>query len=442
MTKNLIIPLAAMTLLYLGCSKSKNSDNGPQNNTPAPIKIEIVSGSGQTDTVGLSLASPIVIKVTQNGSPVVGYGVEFQASGCNRDLVLNAITQADGTAGYLWRLAGDVGQQTLKAYAINAKGQKVDSASATSTAIAAPSGWQYGACAFQGGAPVLAFCKISTGRIFVCYGGKSYIRYSDDNGASWLALSSPGNTHQWSWILSSPTDELFAFAAREGTFYSKDAGQTWTQLSTPPFNLESINTGICTPGGKLVVTTKNDVSVSADKGQTWTKTAFTGFNPPNTSGGDEDFASPAEDQSGNLYVAGRESGTIYQSNDNGKTWLPVAKKTFSELDFGLYVDSNNWFYESRWDSNGGIYISKDQGATYSQVVNAPNTFLDLFSIQSDGKYYYEYGPVGLYQTSNLAVHARIIHDFATPQPAPYIVANNGNVLIAYNNDMFILYLQK
>jgi hypothetical protein len=61
MTKNFITSLGLVCLLLLGCSKKNDSGNGPTTTT-APVKIQIVSGSGQTDTVGLQLANDVVVK--------------------------------------------------------------------------------------------------------------------------------------------------------------------------------------------------------------------------------------------------------------------------------------------------------------------------------------------------------------------------------------------
>jgi len=443
MKKNLIIPLATIIVLYLGCSKSNNSDNGPKNNTPAPVKIEIVSGSGQADTVGLQLANLIVVKVTQNGNPVAGYNVEFQGSGCNQDLTLIETTQADGTTSYVWRLAGDVGQQTVKAYALNAQNQKVDSATATGTGIAPGPGWHNSACSIVGGLTVAAICKLSTGKLFACYPGKAYMRYSDDNGASWYAVTNLGNSHFFTWVQSSYSDELYAFAINEGIFYSKDAGQTWTQLSSPPFSTANISAGICTPNGKLIITTPGDVSVSLDKGQTWARTPSSGFPVPGANGGDdEDFGSPTEDKSGNLYVAGREGGTIYESTDNGGTWSAISKPQ-GEDDFGFYVDNNNWYYKVIGGSpNAGLYLSKDNGATYTELFSAPFYFLHLFSIQSDGNYYFENVFTGLYQSTGITASVKLISSIRTQTNAPYIVAKNGNVVTGYDGNLFITYLNK
>jgi hypothetical protein len=110
MYKNLITLLAAPCILFFGCSKSKQSD--VHTNPPVPVKIELVSGSGQADTIGKLLTDLIVVKVTKNGSPLSGYKVQYQGSGCNDDRLDQFMTKPDGTAADGWFLGGDVGQQT------------------------------------------------------------------------------------------------------------------------------------------------------------------------------------------------------------------------------------------------------------------------------------------------------------------------------------------
>ena len=124
MQKNLIFSLSIFCLIYFSCSKSKSP--GPQINTTSSIKIELVSGSNQVDTIGRPLANPIVIKITQNGIPLNNYGVLYEGSGCNAERLDEFSTAADGTAQYNWWLASDVGAQTLTIVAMNAKNQKVD----------------------------------------------------------------------------------------------------------------------------------------------------------------------------------------------------------------------------------------------------------------------------------------------------------------------------
>jgi len=437
MTKTPVITLAAITLLYFSCSKSNNSDNGPKNITPAPIKIEIVSGSGQTDTIGHPLANSIVVKVTQSGQPLSGYVVQFQGSGCNKDDITTINTQADGTASFLWWLAGDSGTQTLKAYAVNAQNQKADSTSITATALATSGpGWHFAACTVPRAYSAAAICKGSTGRLFAVWNGaKAYLRYSDDNGISWNALTSLGNTHAFIGLLCSKTDELFAFAA-DGTYYSADAGKTWTNNGTIPFG--GSTSAVCTPAGLLMVADQHSaLYISKDKGKTWTTYGLTTFP------GESSFNWPAEDANGNLYVVGQESGTLYKSADNGTTW--VALPHTNQKVFAFYIDDNNNFYLSRSEpGTGGIYISKDGGSTYSLLTGYSNIFIDNMSVQSDGNFYYTYLQLGIYEAPGISAPVKRIFDYVNNfgEDAPYVVAKNGSMVTGEVAEAFIKYYVK
>jgi hypothetical protein len=411
MNKNLITSLLLLCTLYFSCSKSKQP--GPQDAGTNTIKITLVSGSGQTDTVGQTLLSPIVIKVTQNGAPVSGYTVQFTGSGCNSDRVDLASSKSDGTISYNWSLAGDIGPQTLKAYAINSQNIKVDSVTAMGTGVAPGSGRHYSACSVQLGYMPTSFCKLSTGRLFVSYGGLE-LRYSDDNGASWNLVASLGKTHNLQFVLSSPTDELFAFSVGDGIFYSSDAGATWTIINANPFNIQGPFSAVCTPSGKLLVADGETINISLDKGKTWAA--------PAASFGDTQIGSPTEDKNGSLYVVGEETQTIFKSTDNGVTWT-IPHPT--ERDFAIYVDNNNTFYRST--TGGGIYISKDNGVTYTQLVNAPNELIENMSVQSDGNFYYDLLVKGLYvvKGTNQAQH---LDDNESSVPTVYILSKNNNIV--------------
>jgi hypothetical protein len=444
MYKNLPFLPFLISILFFSCSKD-NKQPTPQNNNSNAIQIALISGGGQTDTIGRQLTTSVTVKVSQNGKPVSGYNVLFQGSGCNADLTHTFTTATDGTAGIYWSLAGDVGPQTMKAIVLNSQNQKIDSVTATATGLAPGTGWHFSACtpfAYQAN----SFCKLSTGRLFTSIiTGKTSLRYSDDNGMSWNAVKSLGNSHVFQYVISTPADEIFAFTEGEGTFYSSDAGQTWTTLSAQPFNNDNISVATYTPTGKLMVTSQSHaLSISLDKGKTWTTPALNLFTPLNSTSPDESFNDPLEDKNGNLYVVGQESETIYKSADGGKSWSPISRQV-NEFDFALYIDNNNEFYKSRSDDvSGGIYVSKDNGVTYpTMLYSSPNAFIENMSVQSDGNFYFVDRALGLYQATGVSTPLKRIYDNVVPGIAiPYIVAKNNNVITVNLGFNLIAYYKK
>jgi hypothetical protein len=431
MHKNLITPLVLICTLYFSCSKK--SQPAPQNGGTNSIKISLVSGNNQTDTIGYHLPNAIVVKVTQNGTPLSNYGVLFEGSGCNADRMDEFPTQADGTSSYNWFLAGDIGQQTMKIFAVDENNKKVDSITINSTAIAPGSGgWHTSACTYPFGFVITAICKSGTGRLFTTLsGGPAYLRYSDDNGVSWYSVKALGNTHRFETVTASSTNEVFA-AADDGNFYSADNGQTWTSLPVQGFDTYNVSGLTFTASGKIFTSTQlNSIYVSSDKGKTWTVTPATAFTTPNRTGGDGNFACPSEDKNGNLYILAKESGTIYKSTDAGKTW---AYLNFPNDRFeSLFIDKNNWFYTSVNGSQPyGIYISKDNAVTFNLLSSTTDGFNENISVQSDGNLYYNYNfniaNSGLYRMNGATGPSKYIFYIEGSSPISYIVAGNNNVI--------------
>src|ERR1700744_5421139 len=139
MSRNLTpLLLFAFLLFFIGCSKDKPTS---PNNSSNSVKIEIVSGNNQSDTIGRQLSVPIVVKVTQNGAPLSGVYVKFHGTGCDSDGDFEIATNAAGTASYLVSLTGDVGQQNFKAYATDANDKNIDSVSFICTGLEPGAGW-------------------------------------------------------------------------------------------------------------------------------------------------------------------------------------------------------------------------------------------------------------------------------------------------------------
>jgi len=193
----------------------------------------------------------------------------------------------------------------------------------------------------------------------------------------------------------------------------------------------------------LVTAQSHPLSISLDKGKTWTALPPNLFNTPSiTSDGDE-FNDPIEDKNGNLYVTGQESETIYKSADGGKSWASISNMQ-NEGYFAFYIDNNNWFYKSAANvANGWIYISKDNGATYSTLYTSTssNTFFENMSVQSDGNFYFTDSHLGLYQ--GIGTSIKEIYNNSLPAlTLPYIVAKNNNVITVNLGANLIAYYKK
>ena len=81
---------------------------------PVIQTINVVSGNGQSGTVGASLANPIVVRAGANdGSPLAGATVTFTAQNGGSANPATAITAADGTTQTVWTLGSNTGSQRM-----------------------------------------------------------------------------------------------------------------------------------------------------------------------------------------------------------------------------------------------------------------------------------------------------------------------------------------
>ena len=98
--------------------------------------IVLVSGGGQTAATGHALANPIVVQaVAQDGVPVSGVSVNFNAQSGGSAVPAVAVTNSSGTASTVWTLGSNVGSQSLGVFIANAQGIQVP-ATATASALA------------------------------------------------------------------------------------------------------------------------------------------------------------------------------------------------------------------------------------------------------------------------------------------------------------------
>jgi hypothetical protein len=98
---------------------------------PVPSAIAAVSGGGQTNSAGATLAQPLIVKVTAgDGLAVAGASVAFTATTGGGTVTNTATTDANGNAQATWKLGTTVGTQSVTANGGTA-GQVVFTATAT-----------------------------------------------------------------------------------------------------------------------------------------------------------------------------------------------------------------------------------------------------------------------------------------------------------------------
>jgi len=110
-----LVALAVCTGL-IGCAgEGTGPDPDPTPDRPRATTVEVVSGAAQLSLAGTPLPDPVVIRVRdQDGLPIAAIPVSVRPSGNGRVALGRANTDFDGTAGAVWTLGDQVGEQTLR----------------------------------------------------------------------------------------------------------------------------------------------------------------------------------------------------------------------------------------------------------------------------------------------------------------------------------------
>jgi hypothetical protein len=136
----------AVLLGLWACGESPAGPGG-DSDLLAPTRLDIVAGNGQTDTVGQTLVSPLVVRVlagtgaSLSGSgaadvPVVGQVVTFVVvEGGGSVFAGTATTDSLGQVAEVWTFGTAAGAQRLEARAVRSDGTPIVYATATGTAV-------------------------------------------------------------------------------------------------------------------------------------------------------------------------------------------------------------------------------------------------------------------------------------------------------------------
>lgn len=119
------------TVVIAGCGGG--GDGGTPPSTTAIAKTPANSGDAQSATVGLPLANPIQVVVTEGGSPSAGTTITWSTAAGGSLIPASGPTGADGIASAEWTLGTASGAQTAGATLAGATGSPV---TFTATALA------------------------------------------------------------------------------------------------------------------------------------------------------------------------------------------------------------------------------------------------------------------------------------------------------------------
>ena len=219
---------------------------------------------------------------------------------------------------------------------------------------------------------------------------------SNDFGVTWTAAKGLPEAPALSVVIDpkSPVDKrtLYASIYDHGVFKSTDGGQTWVKKSQglgdesnlrvtrlqvhPDGTLFVLVTGMRIPANGPFTSKGVGLWRSGDGGETWQR-----VNESHLFLYPRDFAvDPADSRI--AYVGASDcpgapanQGGLYGTRDGGKTWQLLLRKRPTH--FGAYIDPHHkgWIYATAvgwsYSSEGGLWLSKDEGNTWKAVDAMP-----------------------------------------------------------------------
>lgn len=192
---------------------------------------------------------------------------------------------------------------------------------------------------------------------------------SVDNGVNWTPLTSNNADLLSVYTAAIGNNKIFIGTATNGVYVSNDNGATWTVTNN---NLTARNINMLTfVGTKLFAATSAGIVSTTDYGATWGQVSLQGKNIITIKANN------------NKIFAGTWGDGVYISNDNGATWTQSNNGMTYLLIYAITFDNNNNVYVA---SGANVYSSKDGGANW--VLKNEGLPLDVYGIEVLDNYLY------------------------------------------------------
>lgn len=225
----------------------------------------------------------------------------------------------------------------------------------------------------------------SKGDIFAGVGGNNFGLYiSKDNGVTWIRQSSVDFLPKTVSINAS--DDVFLGTDTEGIFRSNDDGKTWEYKGLS--EIFAIRDIIFNSKDELFAAAGRFVFQSQDNGDTWKELYSDGKPTLSIAVNDQDHL-----------FAGRAYGAI-RSTDNGLSWTEIGMedslsytttdgKFYKQLGFDrmsisdIAINSTGLIFVAA--TGGGVFLSRDNGDTWTHIGMADGSFLKTLAIHSNDR---------------------------------------------------------
>ncbi len=206
--------------------------------------------------------------------------------------------------------------------------------------------------------------------------GTGLVYKSTDGGVTWYALNDSQPIDPYVADIQAiaesnlPETTLWAGTWKNGLFKSNNGGASWTKdVKFPSSDVRSIRTGIQHPSLIYASTSTFGVVKSLDGGATWVR------NSPEIIDSSFAFAWSIEiDPSDDHTVYAQTFGDgVWRSKDGGESWSQLLD-TDGQVAWDLKIAGNGDIYvatSKRGDSKSTLYQSKDQGQSWIEIAEVP-----------------------------------------------------------------------
>lgn len=258
--------------------------------------------------------------------------------------------------------------------------------------LSTDSGKTWNVALLQGGSYWGGMATSSDGSKMLLTDTSGNVYVSSNAGKTWQyalivsALNSSSSGSLTGAAMSSDgTHMVVAGSSSDYLYFSNDGGATWTENTAVGVN-NWYSVAISSDGTKIAaITTSGEVAISTNSGSTWTTETATENGIPQTfatitMSPDGQHLALAETVNSSTYNSTTSTWTnaysshIYTSSNSGSTWVPQSigsAATVSLNGISISTDGqtiatvdNGQSYVGNYATNGGIYLSRDGGATW------------------------------------------------------------------------------
>ena len=206
---------------------------------------------------------------------------------------------------------------------------------------------------------------------------------SSNSGATWTnrTTGTSAANKPYSNIVCDATGQYVYASCYVGDVWaSSDYGVTWRDVSNPSMLNKGMQWITCSGNGQYVAICDNytdaNVWISSDYGSTWSAKSISGAG---------NMSSICMSYWGDQILVTDQSGKLFISKNLGKTWTNVTP-SISGSEWIRCASDFTGQYLAASEHNTGLWLSSDNGSTWTLAQNFSNVIIENIKISHDARY--------------------------------------------------------